>query len=70
MALKIYKDGQFREVTSLQQFKDGVWHSVATLTQYVGGLFVTLWSSIRSCFGKGYWDNNQPWDNDDAWSND
>lgn len=28
-----------------------------------------IWEAIRSCFGAGYWDNDQPWDNDDAWSN-
>lgn len=28
-----------------------------------------LWRNIRSCFGSGGWDNDQPWDNDDGWSN-
>jgi hypothetical protein len=28
-----------------------------------------VWEAIRSCFGAGYWDNDQPWDNDDAWVN-
>lgn len=28
-----------------------------------------IWEAIRSCFGVGYWDNDQPWDNDDAWVN-
>lgn len=28
-----------------------------------------IWVNIRSCFGGGYWDNDQPWDNDDGWDN-
>ncbi|MBD5384904.1 MFS transporter [bacterium] len=28
-----------------------------------------IWEGIRSCFGSGYWRNDQPWDNDDAWRN-
>lgn len=28
-----------------------------------------LWRNIRSCFGGGDWNNDQPWDNDDGWSN-
>lgn len=28
-----------------------------------------IWQAIRSCFGKGFWDNSQPWNNDDSWNN-
>lgn len=28
-----------------------------------------VWQAIRSCFGKGFWDNNKPWDNSDSWKN-
>lgn len=28
-----------------------------------------IWKSIRSCFGSGGWDNNQPWDNNEGWNN-
>lgn len=28
-----------------------------------------VWSAVSSCFGKGYWINEQPWDNEDAWKN-
>ena len=28
-----------------------------------------VWSAIRSCFGKGYWINDQPWVDNDAWKN-
>lgn len=30
---------------------------------------VLVWQAVRSCFGKGYWINDNPWDNDDAWEN-
>ena len=28
-----------------------------------------IWAIIKSCFGKGYWINEQPWMNNDAWIN-
>ena len=28
---------------------------------------VLVWQAIRSCFGRGYWDDDEPWDDDDAW---
>jgi len=28
---------------------------------------VLVWQAIRSCFGMGYWDDDQPWKDDDAW---
>lgn len=28
---------------------------------------VLVWQAIRSCFGRGYWDDDAPWDDDDAW---
>lgn len=31
--------------------------------------FDLVWSAIRSCFGKGYWINDQPWVDNDAWKN-
>lgn len=34
---------------------------------YKGAMLV--WSSIRSCFGNGYWASDQPWDNEDKWVN-
>lgn len=70
MALKIYKDGQFRNFARFGEMKDGALRTFSTLYQYVDGAMHALWTSIRSCFGNGYWDNDQPWDNDDAWSND
>lgn len=30
---------------------------------------VTIWEYIKSCFGRGYWDNTKPWNNSDAWKN-
>lgn len=28
-----------------------------------------VWTSVRSCFGKGYWINDKPWVDTDAWKN-
>lgn len=39
----------------------------AIATIYQGSKLV--WEAIRSCFGKGFWVNEQPWSNDDAWKN-
>ena len=30
---------------------------------------VLVWTSILSCFGKGYWINDKPWVDSDAWKN-
>lgn len=30
---------------------------------------VLVWEAVRSCFGKGFWVNEQPWDNEDGWKN-
>ena len=30
---------------------------------------ILVWSSIRSCFGNGYWASDKPWDNEDKWVN-
>lgn len=35
----------------------------------VGGVVYTIWEAIRSCFGKGFWDNLKPWNNTDGWNN-
>lgn len=35
----------------------------------VGGVAVTLWEFIRSCFGRGFWANDRPWNNTDGWKN-
>lgn len=26
-----------------------------------------VWQAIRSCFGKGSWDDELPWDDEDTW---
>lgn len=33
------------------------------------GVAVLWWSLIRSCFGNGFWHNDQPWRDDEGWKN-
>lgn len=28
-----------------------------------------VWQAIRSCFGKGFWNNEKPWNNEEGWKN-
>lgn len=28
-----------------------------------------VWQAVRSCFGKGFWNNVKPWSNQDGWKN-
>lgn len=30
---------------------------------------ILIWENIRSCYGKGFWDNEKPWSNEDGWQN-
>lgn len=41
--------------------------SQAIATIYRGSKL--LWEAIRSCFGKGFWNNKYSWNNDDGWKN-
>lgn len=31
--------------------------------------WMVVWSAIKSCFGNGFWSNNEPWSNDEPWNN-
>lgn len=35
----------------------------------IGGVAVEVWALIRSCFGNGYWRDDQPWNDNDGWNN-
>lgn len=28
-----------------------------------------IWEAIRSCFGKGFWANEETWNNNEGWIN-
>lgn len=30
---------------------------------------ILIWSIIGSCFGSGFWRNDQPWSNDEGYKN-
>lgn len=34
---------------------------------YHGG--VKVWEAVKSCFGKGFWEEEYPWSDEDAWKN-
>lgn len=59
----IYKDG--KAVSGIYKFHDGAMRTI--LTVYKGTRVV--WELIRSCFGRGFWINEQPWVNSDGWKN-
>ena len=55
----IYKDGkQISSVSFGQKVITAIYHGARV-----------VWEAISSCFGKGYWINEEPWDNDDGWTN-
>ena len=55
----IHKDGN--------ELSARFWGNKIVISVYRG--IKALWSSVRSCFGGGEWNNDQPWDNDDGWNN-
>ncbi|CAG9926598.1 MFS transporter [Bacteroides ovatus] len=55
----IYKNG--KEITSI--FKGE--RPIGAI--YKGSKLV--WQAIRSCFGKGFWNNEKPWNNEEGWKN-
>ena len=55
----IHKDGN--------ELSARFWGSKIVVSVYRG--IKALWFNLKSCFGGGDWNNDQPWDNDDGWSN-
>ena len=43
------------------------WGSKIVVSVYRG--IKALWCNLKSCFGGGDWNNDQPWDNNDGWNN-
>lgn len=52
-------------VSGVYKFKDGVMKTILSVYKGVD----LVWQLIRSCFGRGYWINNQPWVDSDGWKN-
>lgn len=44
---------------------DGKLHPISLL--YLGAH--KIWQAVSSCFGSGYWRQEQPWKDTDAWRN-
>lgn len=44
-------------------------NTCSAIYKVVGGVVITLWEAIRSCFGKGFWTNALPWNDADGWRN-
>lgn len=59
----IEKNGH--EITSI--FRKG--RETTEVWLFVKGAWRVVWELIRSCFGRGFWVNEQPWNNEDAWKN-
>lgn len=54
-----------KEITSIH--KDG--KSAQEVWNYVNGAWRMVWQAIRSCFGRGFWNNIKGWDNTGKWNN-
>lgn len=57
----IRKDGKV--VNGIHQ----VGRTATAMYKAVGTVAVLVWTSIRSCFGNGYWVSEKPWLSNDAW---
>ena len=59
----IEKNG--RETTGIH--RNG--HDFIEVWEFIKGSWRMVWELIRSCFGRGFWVNEQPWNNEDGWKN-
>lgn len=69
MSLKQYNNGQYYSLGRLYQRDGGKFKPISVAYQYVGGVFVAIYTAIRSCFGSGMWSGEKPWIGTDAWKN-
>lgn len=61
--MAIWQDG--KETTGIhRKGKD-----VQEVWKFIGGAWRNVWQAIRSCFGRGFWNNQKPWSNTDGWKN-
>ena len=67
MAIKQYKDGQYRDIGRIYHRVGDNFKPLSVVYQYVGGVFVAIYTAIRSCFGSGMWTGQKPWIGTDAW---
>jgi len=45
-----------------------IYHGTTPLVEMYYGKYL-IWTTIRSCYGNGYWINDRPWLNEDGWKN-
>lgn len=55
----IHKDGN--------ELSARFWGKRIVVSVYQG--LKVIWLNIKSCFGNGYWENEQPWINNEGWKN-
>lgn len=67
MSLKQYNNGQYYSLGRLYQRVGDNFKPISIAYQYVGGVFVAIYTAIRSCFGSGMWTGEKPWIGTDAW---
>lgn len=44
-------------------------HDFQETWKFIDGAWRMIWQAIRSCFGKGFWNNIRSWSNTDGWRN-
>ena len=71
--MQFIKDGLTRSASGVYVVKDGVKLTITNIYDYVAEKTRLLWTIasdfISSCFGGGYWINEEAWKNDDVWNN-
>lgn len=61
--MAIYKEGH--EI--IGRWSKG--HDLQEKWSFIDGVWRMVWQAIRSCFGRGFWNNIKPWSNTDGWRN-
>lgn len=72
--MQFIKDNLVRSASGVYIFRDGKKITISNIYDYVAGKTRLLWTTIKdfisSCFGGGYWINEESWKNDDVWKNE
>jgi hypothetical protein len=45
-----------------------IYHGASPIIEVYYGKYL-IWTTIKSCFGAGYWVNEYPWSNSEGWRN-
>lgn len=67
------KNGIDHTVSGIHVIKDNALLTITNVYKVIEGQAILLWTLaselISSCFGNGYWINEEAWVNEEAWKN-